>query len=163
MEEDPVCGMEVDPATARDKSEFQGRTYYFCAHRCCQEFEAGPEKYLAPDYRPSTPLGQVLDQLVAKGAITADQATSVTNARAAAWKNHRPPAGSPAHSGSGAMPMLQAGSPLGQVLSDLVFKGAITPEQATAIREGLASWMQDHGPPLRSNPAGSWETMSGET
>jgi YHS domain-containing protein len=43
---DPVCGMSVDIATARHKSEYQGETYYFCAPGCKRSFEANPEQYL---------------------------------------------------------------------------------------------------------------------
>ena len=46
---DPVCGMTVDPATARHRSEFQGTTYFFCAAGCKAKFEAAPERYLSPD------------------------------------------------------------------------------------------------------------------
>jgi YHS domain-containing protein len=53
METDPVCGMDVDPATAQHKSEYQGQTYYFCAPGCRKAFEADPKKYLDPDYKPS--------------------------------------------------------------------------------------------------------------
>ncbi|HQX85976.1 MAG TPA: YHS domain-containing protein, partial [Aestuariivirga sp.] len=28
---DPVCGMTVDPATAKHKAEHQGQSYYFCS------------------------------------------------------------------------------------------------------------------------------------
>ena len=31
---DPVCGMEVDPHTAKHRREHGGRTYYFCSARC---------------------------------------------------------------------------------------------------------------------------------
>ena len=45
---DPVCGMTVDPATARGGShEYKGTTYYFCAPGCRQKFAANPEQYLA--------------------------------------------------------------------------------------------------------------------
>jgi Cu+-exporting ATPase len=44
MERDPVCDMEVDPAFA-PKSEFQGRTYYFCSLACKQAFDANPMEY----------------------------------------------------------------------------------------------------------------------
>ena len=30
MEEDPICGMSIDPATARHPSEHEGKTYNFC-------------------------------------------------------------------------------------------------------------------------------------
>ncbi|GIK97482.1 MAG: copper-translocating P-type ATPase [Alphaproteobacteria bacterium] len=43
---DPVCGMTVDPATAKHRTEYRGETYYFCAARCREKFEADPEKYL---------------------------------------------------------------------------------------------------------------------
>jgi YHS domain-containing protein len=43
---DPVCGMDVDEATAEHKAEYKGKTYYFCAPRCKAEFEKNPEKYV---------------------------------------------------------------------------------------------------------------------
>ena len=53
MAQDPVCGMEVDPSTAKLTLQYAGRTYYFCAPGCKKAFEAEPEKYLDPSYRPS--------------------------------------------------------------------------------------------------------------
>ncbi len=50
---DPVCGMEVDPASARHSSEYQGKTYYFCAPGCKRAFDAEPQTYLDPNYKPS--------------------------------------------------------------------------------------------------------------
>ncbi len=44
---DPVCLMEVDEATAKWTSEYQGKTYYFCAPGCKFLFGEDPEKYLA--------------------------------------------------------------------------------------------------------------------
>lgn len=44
---DPVCGMEVDEKTAAGKSEYKGRTYYFCAPGCKAAFDKDPEKYLS--------------------------------------------------------------------------------------------------------------------
>jgi YHS domain-containing protein len=43
---DPVCGMDVDPATAAGKSEYNGQTYYFCAPGCKKSFDKEPEKYV---------------------------------------------------------------------------------------------------------------------
>ena len=43
---DPVCGMTVDPATARGKVDYQGRTYYFCSTSCVGKFQADPTRYL---------------------------------------------------------------------------------------------------------------------
>src|SRR5579864_2897254 len=45
---DPVCNMDVVPATARGSSEYKGQTYYFCSQSCEQRFNIDPEKYLAP-------------------------------------------------------------------------------------------------------------------
>jgi xanthine dehydrogenase accessory factor len=36
---DPVCGMTVDPARSKHKTELEGETYYFCCVRCKQTFE----------------------------------------------------------------------------------------------------------------------------
>ena len=46
MEKDPVCGMLVDPKTAAGKSEYNGKTYYFCAPGCKKDFDKDPGKYL---------------------------------------------------------------------------------------------------------------------
>jgi len=43
---DPVCGMEVNPASAEAQSEFGGQTFYFCAQECKQKFDANPEQYI---------------------------------------------------------------------------------------------------------------------
>ena len=43
---DPVCGMTVDPATARYHAHHDGEDVHFCSARCLQKFEAAPEQYL---------------------------------------------------------------------------------------------------------------------
>jgi len=43
---DPVCGMTVDPATARHRSEYQGNSYYFCCPHCKHAFDKRPEEFL---------------------------------------------------------------------------------------------------------------------
>jgi YHS domain-containing protein len=43
---DPVCGMDIDPATAAGKSEYQGQTYYFSSMGCKKNFDKEPEKYI---------------------------------------------------------------------------------------------------------------------
>ena len=43
---DPVCKMQVDENKAAGKSEYNGKTYYFCAPSCKRKFDAEPEKYL---------------------------------------------------------------------------------------------------------------------
>jgi len=53
VEKDPVCGMSVDPQSARHPSQHEGKTYFFCAPGCKKAFEAGPAKYLDPSYKSS--------------------------------------------------------------------------------------------------------------
>jgi YHS domain-containing protein len=43
---DPVCKMEVKEEEAAATSEYQGKTYYFCATGCKIDFDEDPEKYL---------------------------------------------------------------------------------------------------------------------
>ena len=45
---DPVCGMSVDPATARFRADHDGRTFSFCSAGCRDKFAADPDRYLAP-------------------------------------------------------------------------------------------------------------------
>ena len=42
---DPVCGMAVDPSTARASAEYGGVTYHFCNPRCLANFENEPRSY----------------------------------------------------------------------------------------------------------------------
>jgi len=44
---DPICGMTVDQANAKHKTEFQGKMFYFCCAGCKQTFEREPQRYLA--------------------------------------------------------------------------------------------------------------------
>jgi Cu+-exporting ATPase len=58
---DPVCNMDVDPATARGSSDYKGQTYYFCSGGCAKRFNADPEKYLAPKAAsPEVPTSQMV-------------------------------------------------------------------------------------------------------
>ncbi len=42
---DPVCGMRVDPATAKYTLEHDGRTVYFCSSRCRDKYAGDPSAY----------------------------------------------------------------------------------------------------------------------
>ena len=44
---DPVCGMTVDPATAKHHAEHGGAMFHFCSAGCAAKFTADPGKYLA--------------------------------------------------------------------------------------------------------------------
>ena len=59
---DPVCGMRVDPATAKHKSHHGGHDFWFCSAGCKTKFDADPEKYLSPqkaDTPPPAPPGTI--------------------------------------------------------------------------------------------------------
>ncbi len=45
MEKDVVCGMQVDPKSAAAQSEYDGKTYYFCAAMCKKKFDSNPSQY----------------------------------------------------------------------------------------------------------------------
>ena len=42
---DPVCGMSVDPANAKEHVEYLGTTHYFCSAGCRSKFEKDPARY----------------------------------------------------------------------------------------------------------------------
>jgi len=42
---DPVCGMRVDPATSKQQSTHEGRTFHFCCSDCKAKFDAAPAAY----------------------------------------------------------------------------------------------------------------------
>ncbi len=52
-EKDPVCGMDVNPATATHRWEHAGKTYYFCCAGCLEKFRAAPDRYLSSPISPS--------------------------------------------------------------------------------------------------------------
>jgi Cu+-exporting ATPase len=39
--------MDIDPATAAGRSEYNGETYYFCSPGCKRDFDKDPAKYAA--------------------------------------------------------------------------------------------------------------------
>ena len=45
MQIDPVCLMEIDEG-AELKTEYKGKTYYFCAEFFLKKFKENPEDYL---------------------------------------------------------------------------------------------------------------------
>lgn len=80
---DPVCGMMVDPATARGGSyEYNDATYYFCNPRCNQRFQAEPEKFLDPNYKPGMhAMGSNMVQLGAKPVTIGSAGPAATEGR----------------------------------------------------------------------------------
>ncbi len=86
---DPVCGMMVDPVTARGGSvEHAGKAYYFCNPKCAEKFRADPAKYLNADYRPGGMGGMVQLGAIAPGKRVQAPAAATAKAAgepAAAW------------------------------------------------------------------------------
>lgn len=46
---DPVCGMKVKKKKAAATSEYEGKTYYFCAQGCKEKFDENPEEYVGAE------------------------------------------------------------------------------------------------------------------
>jgi Cu+-exporting ATPase len=46
LERDPVCGMNVNPATAKHSYDHAGKKYHFCCSRCVEKFKANPATFL---------------------------------------------------------------------------------------------------------------------
>ena len=53
---DPVCGMTVDPHTAKHRHTHNGRPYHFCSARCQEKFAANPTQYLQSEPRVADPV-----------------------------------------------------------------------------------------------------------
>ncbi|WP_190195241.1 heavy metal translocating P-type ATPase [Streptomyces minutiscleroticus] len=45
---DPVCGMQVDKATAAEQRQTEHGTYSFCSTHCAATFDGDPDRYTAP-------------------------------------------------------------------------------------------------------------------
>ena len=43
---DPVCKMQVNPASAAAQSDYEGQTFYFCSMDCKRKFDATPQQYI---------------------------------------------------------------------------------------------------------------------
>ena len=56
---DPVCGMTVDPHTAKHRADYRGHTYYFCSAGCREKFVADPQKYLGARQAETVPEGTI--------------------------------------------------------------------------------------------------------
>ena len=52
IERDPVCGMSVNPATAKHTYEHGGKKQYFCSAGCVEKFKSDPQKFLNKSASP---------------------------------------------------------------------------------------------------------------
>ncbi|MGE3689755.1 MAG: heavy metal translocating P-type ATPase [Novosphingobium sp.] len=53
---DPVCGMNIDPATAKHVATHGGVHHYFCSAGCLAKFTADPARFMADAPRPTGPV-----------------------------------------------------------------------------------------------------------
>ena len=138
---DPICGMKVDPETARTAglfAEVQGKTYYFCSEECKVEFHRhGPQPDAAAtaDQGPAAPSGHGMPAAPTQHAMPAD-APTMEDSRHSPEKEKQTNA-------SGAQPSMptapaepQAGphagtaEPVGQVIKDPICAMSVDPENA---------------------------------
>ena len=77
---DVVCGMTVDPATAKYRTTHAGQTFYFCSPSCQTRFEADPQRYLDA---PGTAGMAVVPCSIKTAASIANSITDTLIARAA--------------------------------------------------------------------------------
>src|SRR5437899_8129936 len=77
---DPVCGMDVDPATAKHKLDYAGKTSYFCSARCLEKFRANSDAYLAPPAAASAHTVQLVPA-PAKVALSAETQVAASPAK----------------------------------------------------------------------------------
>jgi Cu+-exporting ATPase len=87
LEKDPVCGMNVNPATAKNVHEHGGRKFYFCCAGCVEKFKSDPAGYLN---KPAAPKSE----LVMLGMPTAPKAATPQSAQT--WLQSPPAASSSA-------------------------------------------------------------------
>lgn len=43
---DPVCGMEINPENAEERSAFEGEIFYFCSDQCRNRFDEDPGRFV---------------------------------------------------------------------------------------------------------------------
>ena len=67
---DPVCGMTVNPDTAKFSAEYQGRPFYFCSAGCRTKFLENPQKYLEKDSAAPAATALVMPSGTAAPAIS---------------------------------------------------------------------------------------------
>jgi len=91
-ERDPVCGMQVDPASAWAKVEHDGKSYFFCSAGCSKKFEAAPKQYLKPRPTASGPMLTMISAAAAPAAPVRKTVPMHPNAAPAAGASAGAPA-----------------------------------------------------------------------
>jgi len=78
---DPVCGMDVDPATARFKANHHRKDYFFCSAGCLAKFQAAAEEVLSSKPVPMGPGLVTLGVPTVKTSEGARRSTTAKDAR----------------------------------------------------------------------------------
>ena len=68
-EHDPVCHMDIYPATAAGSSEYEGTTYFFCSRGCKLDFDEDPAGVLRAEAEydhSAAPQHHMMDEAAAK-------------------------------------------------------------------------------------------------
>ena len=83
---DPVCGMNVDPQTAKHRFAYKGQDYFFCSGRCRERFEAEPDNFLQP--KPPKAAAPAARSTPAR-CIRRSGRSAPALVRSAAWRSSR--------------------------------------------------------------------------
>ena len=78
--QDPVCGMEIDPAQAEGHLDYEGKTYFFCSAQCRQKFEANPAQF-ATVAETTSKGGPAPAQVLEAAPAASSDATGAANER----------------------------------------------------------------------------------
>ena len=71
---DPVCDMDVIPASAAGSVEHDGRTYYFCSKHCAAKFRADPGRFTGKASAPGAPVLPSITVIPAPGGVAQTRA-----------------------------------------------------------------------------------------
>jgi Cu+-exporting ATPase len=81
---DPVCGMVVNPSTAKYQFDHLGTTYSFCCAPCLEKFKAEPDKYLGQRLSTGLP-GLVTLGAAPRPSIASDTGAKTNVARSGSY------------------------------------------------------------------------------
>ena len=62
MEKDPACGMIVKTDEAAARSEYQGKSYFFCSVTCKERFDRSPQTFTVKRLLEDETVGQSNDR-----------------------------------------------------------------------------------------------------
>ncbi len=75
---DPVCGMDVNPATAAGHSTYEGGTYYFCSSACKEKFDTDPARFTSATDQQDTRIQDASGAVVERAPLNGNRYTNTT-------------------------------------------------------------------------------------